>query len=50
MTLVIARGDGRVGGTGDGQREGCRGTPRLEQHGGQSGLGRSFGTTTAVDT
>ena len=46
--LVIPRGDGRVGGTGDRQGEGRSSAPRLEQHGGQGGLGRPLGATTAV--
>ena len=46
--LVIPRGDGRVGGTGDRQGKGRGSAPRLEQHGGQGGLGRPLGATTAV--
>ena len=49
-TLVIPSGDGRVGGTGDRQGEGSCGTPRLEEHGGQGGLGGPLGATTAVTT
>ena len=49
-SLVIPRGDGGVRGTGDRQGEGRSGTPRLEEHGGQGGLGRPVGTTTAMET